>query len=355
MPKTSKYPKLRVYVKRGRAGQVWTSYAYDMRGKGEPDIPLGTDRDEAIRRWDEIHNRAPRLAGTIEEAFSRWELEVLPGYGSRVTRDGYAKNLRHLRPVFGAARWDEIDLPALKAYLRKRTGKVQANRELSLLSIVWNWARGEGLTDLVWPAHGLERSKWKNAEGAREVEATPEVLAAWDAIYAEGDIVLRDCMDLATATGMRLTDCREVVLPASGVLRLEASKTGKKADFDLALSDVLPNLIARRRAVKASHLMLLSTPTGRPVSSGMLRDRWDDARIHARLRVAMAADLSSGEEQLRLYGQAQLIADMWLRDARKLAAQSAESDEVAAGLLQHSSVAVTRRHYRPRAKLTPVR
>jgi hypothetical protein len=355
MPKTSKYPKLRVYVKRGRAGQVWKSWAYDMRGTGKPDIPLGNNYDEALRRWNEIHNEAPRRAGTIEEAFGRWEVEVLPGYGSAETRRGYAKNLRQLRPVFGAAAWAEVTLPALKDYLRKRTAKVQANRELSLLSVVWTWARTEGLTDLVWPAHGMERSKWKNAESAREVEATPEVLAAWGAIYAEADIVLRDCMDLASATGMRLTDCREVILPASGVLRLEASKTGKKADFDLALSDVLPNLIARRRAVKASHLMLLSTPTGRPVSYEMLRARWDDARARARIRVAMAADLSSGEEQLRLYVQAQRIADMWLRDARKLAAQAAESDEAAGQLLQHSSLAVTRRHYRPRAKLTPVR
>jgi hypothetical protein len=52
-------------------------------------------------------------------------------------------------------------------------------------------------------------------------------------------------------------------------------------------------------------------------------------RIRARLRVAMAADLSSGEERQRLYEQAQRIADMWLRDARKLAAQAAESDEAA--------------------------
>jgi integrase len=354
MPKTSKYPKLRVYVKRGRAGQVWTSYAYDMRGTGKPDIPLGNDLAEAIRKWDEIHNQAPRRAGTLEEAFGRWELEVLPTKGGE-TRRGYTKNLRQLRPVFGEAGWHEVTLPMLKAYLNKRTAKVQANREMALLSVIWNWARTEGLTDLPWPAHGMERSRWKNREGVREVEATPEVLAAWHAIYAEGDLVLRDCMDLASATGMRLTDCREVVLPTSGMLRLEASKTGKKADFDLALSEVLPNLIARRRAVKASHLMLLSTPTGRPVSYGMLRDRWDAARIRARLRVAMHGDLSAGEEQMRLYSMAQQIADMWLRDARKLAAQAAESDAAATELLQHSSREVTRRHYRPRAKLTPVR
>jgi hypothetical protein len=354
MPKTSKYPKLRVCVKRGRAGQVWTSYWYDKRGTGEPDIPLGTDLGEAIRRWDELHNRAPRLAGTIEEAFARWELEVLPNYGSAETRRGYAKNLRQLRPVFGPVPWAKITLPTLKTYLRKRTAKVQANRELSLLSIVWNWARGEGLTELVWPAHGMERSKWKNPESAREFEVTPEV---FEAIYAEADRVLRDCMDIASATGMRLTDCREVLLPPGDLLHLKASKTGKKADFDLALSEVLPNLIRRRRAVKANHLMLLSTSTGRPVSASMLRDRWDAARLRARWRLAVHADLlQAGAEQAELYELAQRIADMFLRDTRKMAADAADSDEAASKLLQHSSVGLTRKHYRSRAtKLAPVR
>jgi hypothetical protein len=43
MPKPSKHPKLRVSVKRGKAGQVWISYWYDMRGTGKPDMPLGND------------------------------------------------------------------------------------------------------------------------------------------------------------------------------------------------------------------------------------------------------------------------------------------------------------------------
>jgi hypothetical protein len=355
MPKKSKYPKLRVYVKRGRAGQVWTSYAYDMRGTGKPDVPLGTDLDEAIRKWDEIHNRAPRIAGTVEEAFARWERDVLPAYTSEETKRGYTKHLRTLRPVFGPATWDAVTLPLLKAYLEKRTGKVQANRELALLSVVWNAARVWGYTDLPWPAHGMERSKWKNPERAREFEVTAPLFAA---IYAEADQVLRDCMDLASATGMRLTDCRTVLLPAGDVLRLKASKTGKKADFDLSLSQVLPDLLARRRAIKADHLMLLSTPSRRPLSARMLRERWDDARARAAWRSAVAGDLmpAGSAEQLAAYEFARLIASMYLRDTRKMAADAAETDEQAAHLLQHSDVALTRRHYRTRAtKLSPVR
>lgn len=340
---TGQHPRLRSHSRKRKSGRVVTYYFYDMRPDGKPDVPLGTDFDEALKKWDELHNRAPRIVGTLEEAFTAWERDELPSYTNAETKRGYAKNLRWLRPVFGDATWDQVGLPDLKAYLRERVGKTQANREMSLLSIIWNWARGEGMTALPWPAAGMERSRWKNEEQAREFEVTPELFAA---VYAEADQVLRDCMDIASATGMRLTDARQVLLPAGDLLRLKASKTGKKADFDLSLSSVLPELIERRRAIKTTHLMLLSTPDGRPVTQRMLRDRWDDARA----RAAVKAGLADDDELVRG------IRAMYLRDMRKMASDLVETDEEAAQLLQHGSVSLTRRHYRTRAaKLKPVR
>ena len=340
---TGKHPRLRSHSRKRKSGKVATYYFYDMRPDGKADIPLGTDFDEAVKKWEEIHTRAPRIAGTLEEAFSAWEKDVLPTYASAETRRGYSKSLRALRPVFSEATWDQIDLPALKAYLRARTAKTQGNREMSLLSIIWNWARGEGHTSLPWPAAGMERSRWKNKEEAREFEVTPELFAA---VYVEADQVLKDCMDISSATAMRLTDCRQVLLPAGDLLRLKANKTGKKADFDLALSSVLPELVERRRSYRASHLMLLSTETGRPVSQGMLRTRWDEAREAAAVKAEEA-----GNQKL-----ATDLRAMYLRDMRKMASDLAESDQDAADLLQHGSVSLTRKHYRTKAsKLSPVR
>ena len=340
---TGQHPRLRSHSRRRKSGRVVVYYFYDMRPDGKPDVPLGTDFDQALAKWREIHERAPRIAGTLEEAFTDWERDVLPNYSSAETKRGYTKNLRQLRPVFGEATWDQVDLPSLKAYLRPRTAKTQGNREMALLSVIWNWARGEGYTSLPWPAAGMERSRWKNREAAREFEVTPQLFAA---VYAEADQVLRDCMDISSATGMRLTDARQVLLPAGDVLRLKANKTGKKADFDLSLSAVLPDLIERRRALKADHLMLLSTPDGRPVSQRMLRDRWDEARQRAAVRAYIANDDELGRS----------IRAMYLRDMRKMASDLVETDEEAATLLQHGNVALTRRHYRTRAtKLKPVR
>lgn len=340
---TGKHPGLRSHTRKRKSGKVRTYYFLDRRTEGLPDVPLGTDYDAALKKYTEIRERAPRIAGTLLEAFERWEREVLPGYASAVTRRGYALNLKRLKPVCGPATWDRIDFPWLKLYLHKRTAKTQGNRELSLLQIVWNWARGEGLTKLPWPAAGMERSRWKNREQAREFEVTDELFAA---VYAEGDQVLRDCMDLSSATAMRLTDCRTILLPRDDVLRLKASKTGKRGDFEVSLSDVLPGLLARRRAINAQHLMLLSTPTGRPVSATMLRDRYELAREAA----AKKADAAGNAELARA------LRSMFLRDMRKRAADLADDAGEAQKLLQHGSRATTVRHYRTKAeRLKPAR
>lgn len=339
---TNTYPRLRSHTRKRKSGKVTTYYFYDMRPDGKPDVPLGTDHGKALAKWDEIHNRQPRIRGTLQEAFERWREEVLPAYRASTRRD-YTQLLGAIEKVFGEATWDGIALTDLRDYLKKRTAKTRANREMSLLSIVWNWARLEGLTTLHFPAAGLSRSKWKNKERPRKFEVTDQLFAA---VYADGDQVLRDCMDLASATGMRLTDCRTILLPKGDLLRLDASKTGKEADFDLSLSTVLPELLARRRAIKTNTLMLLVTPAGKPVSYGMLRDRWDLARLRAGIRAKIAND-----DEL-----ADRIAAMWLRDMRKRAADLAESDEAAAELLQHSDTRLTRAHYRTKAtRLKPVR
>lgn len=339
---TNAHPRLRSHTRKRAKGKVVTYYFYDMRPEGVADIPLGTDYDVAMRKWAELyHDTGPSIAGTLEEAFAGWELEVLPKYDSKVTRDGYTKHLRRIRPVFGPSTWDQVTLPILKAYLLKRTAKTQGNREMALLSIIWNWARGEGYTALHWPAAGMERSKWKNKEKPRKMKV-PDHL--YEAIYAQADQPLQDCMDLGSATGMRLTDCITVLMPRGDTLHMEASKTGKEAEWDLSLSATLPGLLARRRAMNADHLMLLSCPDGKPLNFTRLRYRWDTARDQA----VVVAGLANDDDLVRA------IRALYLRDMRKRAAQKSEDLNAASELLQHSDKRVTERHYGGVRKLKPV-
>lgn len=335
MPKITKYPRLRTKVYKGKGGQAYVYYVYDMRPDGKPDVRLGKDYAKAIEQWEQLHNKIPLTIGRLEEAFARFEEKVLPEYESAETRKGYAKNLKTLRPAFGHVTWDEVDLPGLRKYLDTRTAKTQGNRELSLLRVIWGKALLWGMTRLTWPADGVKG--WKNPEKAREFEVTGAMFAA---VYAQADQVLRDCMDIASATGMRITDARTVRMPVDGVITHRASKTGKPVRFIVTDSPVLSSLVARREAMRAYSVMLLTTPTGRQVSPTMLRDRWDDARDKAALKAEQSGNVELGAR----------IRAMYLRDMRSLAADLAQDLEEAAKLLQHSSTALTEKHYRTKVQ-----
>ena len=187
----------------------------------------------------------------------------------------------------------------------------------------------------------------KNPEKPRRVEVTD---AVFDALYVKADPVLRDVMDWMTAIGLRGTDVLNLQLTdyRDGVVRVDANKTGKTVDFVVADSGVLPALIERRKANKrALHLMMLTTASGRQVTKAMLRSRFEKARAAA----AAEAEKVEGGEHL-----AAAIRKTILRDLRKRAANLAEDMAEAAKLLQHSSTAVTRRHYRTKGdKVSPVR
>lgn len=341
MPKATKYPRLRTKVYRGKGGQAYVYYSYDMRPEGKTDIRLGTDYAKAIEQWELLHNKKPLTIGRLQEAFDKWEQQELPKYESAETRKGYAKNLRMIAPVLGGMTWDEVTLPILREYLDRRSAKTQGNREISLLSIVWGKALLWGMTRLPWPAAGVKN--WKNPEKAREFEVTD---ALFSAVYAEADQVLRDCMDIATATGMRLTDARTVRMPIGGVLRHKSGKTGKWVEFDVSQSAVLSALVARREASKAHCTMLLATDTGRQVTMTMLRGRWDDARDRAALKAEQTGNREFGAQ----------IRAMYLRDMRSRAADLAGDIGEATKLLQHSSQRLTEKHYRSKAeKLRAVR
>jgi hypothetical protein len=337
MPKRTKYPRLRRHSWTTAQGERKTAYYFDMRPEGKRDIPLGTDHATALAKWHELTFGIKAKAGLLAEGFDEWEREALPKY-KPVTKRDYTLALTQLRPAFDGAAWADVTLPVLRAYLDKRTAKRRGNLEMSVLSVVWRWCQVRGITTLPWPAAGMERSRWKNKETPRTFEVTDDLFAA---VYEHADQVVRDCMDISSATGLRLTDCRTIPMPSDGVIRGRASKTGKALLVVVSDSPVLSALLERRKGYRGAHTMLLSTPTGRPVTYRMLDGRWTKAREAAAQAHPKLAD------QIRA---------MYLRDMRSRAADLAETLEDAAELLQHGSKTTTQAHYRTRvAKLKTVR
>ena len=311
MPKAAKYPRFRSYIRKNKNAGVRVYYFYDMRSVGRKDVPLGTDHACALKRWDELHNHKPRASGRVQEAIDQWREQVLPNYVEE-TRKGYGRQLANIEGVFGGMLWDDIDLPMLREYLKRRMSKkkvagkakpviakTQGNRDMAVFSIVWNYAKLNGMTKAMWPATG--NKSWKNEESPRTFEVTDDL---FHAVYKQADQLLRDCMDIATSTGMRLTDARTVRMPVDGKLRFRANKSAKWAYFEVAQSPVLTELLERRGSVDC--VMLLTTPTGRQVSLDMLQTRFDAAREKAALANPNLADS---------------IRAMYLRDMRKRAAE----------------------------------
>lgn len=333
MPKKSKHPRFRVHIRKGEAGQVWTSYWYDHRQDGIPDEPLGTDYEAALKKWDEIHFRKPRIAGTLQEAFDRWEKEVLPTYESDETRKGYKRDLKMMTPAFGTAPWVKVTPKKITDYLKARTAKTRGNREMALLSIIWGWAVLQELVERPFPL--MRVGGWKNKETPDTFEVTD---AIFEAIYENAEPHLKDAMDLATATGMRVKDAvaLQITDHRGDILLMKASKTGKPAPYDLTQSVILPALIERRKSHKAMHFFMLTKDSGKRVTLRMLQGAFDRARTKAIKTCPEAAGAV-------------------LRYMRKRASKLSGSTEAASKLLQHSSLAVTQRHYPVDEKLRPVR
>lgn len=335
MPKKTKHPGLRHHTRRGAGGQVRVYYYLDRRTAGEKDVPLGSNYTAALQRYKELVEDAPKVSGRVQEAINRWRIDPEVGietYESPVTRRNYLQALKRIEQWCGAQRWEDITLPTMRQYLDRRAAKRQGNLEMSVLSIVWGRARLWGMTKLPFPAQGVKN--WKNKERARRVEVTD---ALFNAIYERADQVLRDAMDIASATGLRLTDARTVELPVDGLLVIKgSSKKDKAIRFRVSASTVLPGIVERRSAVNADHPYLLSTPSGKDVSERMLADRWVIARAAAAERAEAAGE----------HAFAKTIRKTFLRDMRKRAAGLADTEDAAARLLQHDDKRITRKHYR---------
>ena len=98
-------------------------------------------------------------------------------------------------------------------------------------------------------------------------------------------------------------------------------------------------IVQRRELVDTLCPNLLVLPDGRPVTYRMISRRWEDARDAAAYRSEVTGDTERGKQ----------IRAMYLRDMRSFAANLAEDIDEASKLLDHSSVNVTRKHYRTRA------
>ncbi|NDC04372.1 MAG: integrase, partial [Betaproteobacteria bacterium] len=117
--------------------------------------------NKAKRKWAELECReAPPETGLMSPIFSRYEREVIPKKAPK-TQLGNLSELAMLRKVFDAAPIDAITPQHVAQYRDKRgaAAPVRANRELALLSHVFNLAREWGYTAKENPCRGVRKNR----------------------------------------------------------------------------------------------------------------------------------------------------------------------------------------------------
>ncbi|MFP5498063.1 MAG: tyrosine-type recombinase/integrase [Gammaproteobacteria bacterium] len=315
-------------------GKVWIGYYYrDCAGK---EIPLGTDLSKARLKWAELEAKEkPADLTTMKGIFDRYVRDVIPKKGERTQKDNMAE-LKQLRPTFDEAPIDSITPFNIAGYRDARSAKVRANREIALLSHVFNMAREWGLTERENPCQGIR----KNKEAPRDYYANA---AVWDAVYAVAEQELKEAMDLGYLTGQRPAD---VLIMRSDdtegdYFLVTQGKTGQKLRI-LMRTETGENSLGRlvreisERNVGHSSKYLLINRHGKRMTKGMLRLRWDKAREKAQQNA-----IEQGDPLL-----AAKIGGFQFRDIRPKAASEIIDIGDASLLLGHSKQEITKRVYR---------
>jgi integrase len=319
-------------------GKVWESFYYNGRddeGKRK-EIPLGNDINEAKRKWAEFESKpVSDDVSVMRVIFNRYEKDIIPTKAPRTQKDN-SNELKQLRIVFDSAPINAITPQHIAQYRDKRTAKVRANRELALLSHVFNMAREWGYTAKENPCRGIR----KNKETPRDFYADSEV---WDAVYSCAKEELKDAMDIAYLTGQRPADVLKMRLADinGSAISVKQNKTGKflriLLNDEYGARSQLGRTVdtIRGRNNKIISMSLIALPNGQPMNEYTLRTRFEDARTQASEKV------KESNKEL-----SERIRKFQFRDIRPKAASEIKDITDASKLLGHTDKQITESVYR---------
>lgn len=264
----------RMTARRLASGKVL--YYYQAGGKK---IPLGANRVTANEGWARYEAGAG-LVRRFPQISADYRKATFPTF-SLSTKGHYETALNNLDLAFKAFTLEQIEPRHIKDYMRRRTRKGAAIFEKRVGSTFFNWAREEGHTRADNPFRGVKFSKAESraygVKGKRDRYVTD---AEFDQVFARGDAILQDAMDLAILTGQRPGDLlkarRQDII--DGVLWFTQIKTGHRMGLRVEgeLADVLARILARPRPIQS--IYLLSDQHGQRLTYDMLMGRFNKAR-----------------------------------------------------------------------------
>jgi len=291
-------------------------FVHKATGKWER---LDSDYAKAMQKWATLVVAATRTE-TMGNLFDRYLLEVVPGKAERTQRDN-RQELRFLRAFFGNMLIETVTPVNVAAYRDNREAKVRGNREIALLSHVFNYAIRWGLrTDNPCAVPGLRtrerpRTRYVTSE---ELEAFKTLCPAW----------LKGYLDLKTLIGARQQDMlalRWGDIDSDGILITPlktAGSTGKR--IKVGITEELRAVLDR---IPRKQDLLFPTRTG---------EQYTPMGFGAVWRKIMAKFVEAGGERFTEH------------DLRGMVATDMDDAASAQKLLGHKSITMTEAYIKAR-------
>ena len=304
--------------------KVGNAWYFDHGGKPRRWEALGTDEARALAKYRTLLARRGAVAGTVD-AMLREHLESLPGAVAPSTLKQYRVWRMHLSGVFGHLRPDEVSQADVLQYLDE-CPRTSFRGEVSLLSqAYWHWMRQRRIT--FNPCAGVHTKRPRSRRDRLLLDTE------LDAIMAKGGERLAVAVELAFATGLRISDLCALRWQDFDGGHVRTRKTGARQAYER--TEALDDVLTRARALQArvASPFVLCDRRGQPY------DR------HALGRLFRQAGKAAG------------VKDAQFRDLRAAAGTAKDQEEgerAAQAFLGHTDARTTRIYLRGR-KVTTVR
>lgn len=229
---------------------------------------FGRDLARVMAEWSKTY--ADDNCQTLDQVMDQYVIQELPDRAPR-TQSDYRKYIERLRPVFGHCRPDDLLPKDFHKWhkLRSKQSPTQANRELSLLKTIYNFAICNG-----WSSE--TPSPVSFVSGNKEKPRTRYVSdAELHLVYQLAGPAVRVAMELSALTGIRQGDLLRLKRSdfRDDGLHWTQGKTGKKMHVEW--TDALNTVYQQGLAVgKTSSIWFLPSRSGGPYTSDGFRSLW---------------------------------------------------------------------------------
>ena len=264
----------------------------------------------------------------LRDIIERYRRDVLPTFAERTQKD-YHRHLDFLIAKLGDRDADDVKPRDIGALLDVPTGKIQRNRQVSVLSAIYSKAVGRWFVAEKNPCLRVERNPSKPRD--RYINHDE-----YRTIYRRAPEPVQIAMDLALLTGQRQGDIVGMkwsqVTPEGITIR--QSKTGKRMRITMSLSLMYVLRRAKRRAGSCEYVIPTSfgkryTPEGfRALWQRVMRQVRSDKALVAPatfhdIRAKCVSDSASLEDAMKRAGHTSMAMtrgtyDRGIRDVRPL-------------------------------------